>query len=861
MAFEPGNVQEIRINDGYASLIMADYPNTKRGDSTPKSRRKTITVDTYVQKLLLNNLNQSAAMLPPNCRYMESFQNGVIALIEEPPAFRTIAVDMSQAKVLDRLQASGKLEEYGYDYNEELNRERPYMFSLAIPFTVFILTFSPSMEVTSGQVYFRNKQISGFGDYLLKAPLSNISDNSYICFGDKIYTKNKSIYSGVQTAQEIYWSTIFNTDYLYNVHAYAGTAGLCDYFTWQYMSATNPMFIYNADWLKMPFTLGDRLETTVQHQRLTSAHQNPYTTLRNAFTTPTPTGKVVKPTKRAHKKVALYYDMAQGYYMTDKVCVNVGDIFELKNKKQVHIDNFIGFLEKSEPHIVRVNINGKLSNMKMTNAVKKFIAKQVEAYVTESKIDIDGKTVKKNQILVFKNTIGNEVYKKVKYIRKAVDGQMELHIGAEYYLADQIKDFELFDKNNIKIYGQEIKSGDEFILLRSTEHNIPMFGGARVKFDDVIIDHRDRLSYKFIDQNKHNLGYVYNILSTNLQKSRLIKPDDISTISGTFRMGRMLLYNSARDSEVWKTPYGYIKDSIASIDRPNFARIKQDILKDDELLVQSYDLDISFKIGDKVVVSDWDTPLNMLSIKMIQGFKVDDYNSIISFILIDKHGNLSEHVYIKGTVINTGTIRRVSNVYNKIKVGTKITANTAGIPCFPKKDTNIIVAFITDTGIDDPLVLCSNCCTLWFSDMIENFDRVTMRARKWNDLAHADVDLSKINYQPGDLVNGMRDFKTDRGFILFKEDAKYGSSQMKAHNLDYYNQYNEFYYVDRRFMRELKFDSIISPRLTASKVFSEESKPGFSNFHGVYTIVSESLSQFHFPLKYGRMIDVSDFYK
>ena len=777
MSFEHGNTQEIRINDNYTSLITADYQKTKQGDSTPISRKKTILTTTYIQKLMQNTGDSSSAMLPPNCRFMEKYVNGTIVMIEEPPAMRTIAVDMSQTKVLHRLRESKKLEEYGYDYEKEIEAPRPYMFTLAIPFSIFIITLNSGMEITSGQIYFRNKQLSGFGDYLLKTPFPNISDGGWICFGDRIHNKNNSLYSAVQNVQDVFWTSIFNTDYTYNVDAYTKVAGLCDYYTWQYMSATNPMFIYNAKWIKMPFKLGEKLQSTTQGQNLTRANQDPYNTFVNAFSVPTTTGKVVKPFKTARKKIPLYYDMAQGYFMTPSVCAHVGDMFLLKNKKEVHIDNFIGFMDADGPHIVRLNVEGKLITLKMTKPVKKFIAKQLEKYLTETKIEVDGKLIKKGQILVFKNLSGNEVYKKVKYIRKAVDGNMELHIGAEYYLADNIKDFEIFDQKTIKIYGQEIKSGDKFILLRDSQNMVPLHTAARVEFEKVTIDSSDRLSYKFTDLNKIIRDNVYNILSSNIQKSRLLKDDEVISVDGVFRLGRTLLQNIKEGSDLWKTPYGYLKDGISRIERANWTSIKTDLLKnEDELFIQSFDLDISFKIGDKVIVSDWTNPLNMLSIKMIQGFKVNDSNHNISLILIDKHGNLSEHVYIQESSIKTGTVRKVSNIHNKVKVGTKITAKTGRIPCFPKRDTNIIVAFITDTGIDEPLVLCSNCCTLWFSDMMEKFDRTTMRARKWNDMPHVDIDLSKIHYQPGDIVNGTSDYKSDKGYMVFKDDTKYGST-------------------------------------------------------------------------------------
>jgi len=299
-------IPEIRINNLYASLLNSEYKGNKKGESVPFSRTKTVMTDTLMKKILTNE-QQEAGMLPPNCRYLQKYTNGTIAVIEVPPAVRTIAVDMNFDKVLDRLQESGKLDEYGYNYKDEMDAQRPYMFTLAIPFTIFILTMNNNFEVTGGQVYFRTKEISGLGDYLLKAPFSNISDGGFICFGDKIYNKAKSIYSATIHAQNVWWGTIFNSDYTYNLEAYNKTPGLCDYFTWQYLSHTNPLFIYNAKWLRIATKLGERLSYTRQGANLEDQRSSPYSILVSAFTKRAPTGEIKKPFKRARKQLPLYY--------------------------------------------------------------------------------------------------------------------------------------------------------------------------------------------------------------------------------------------------------------------------------------------------------------------------------------------------------------------------------------------------------------------------------------------------------------------------------------------------------------------------------------------------------------------------
>lgn len=854
-------LQEIRINSSYASLLGAKYDKSRKDDSVPTIRNKTIMTDTYMKKLMAES-SAGTVMLPPNCRYLEKYSNGTIVVVEVPPAVRTIATDIGVEAILDRLKASGKLDEYGYDYVEERDRKRPRMFTLAMPYTIFILTINTNYTITSGQIYFRTKELSGIGEYLLKAPFSNISDSGFICYGDKINSSQNSIYGAVVHAQTVWWSSIFNSDYTYNLDAYTKTPGLCDYYTWQYLTQTNPIFIYNAKWNKMSFKLGERLRTTADGQSLVRQSDNPYSILKGAFTKAMPTGDVKKPYKRARKTLPLYYDMAQGVFLTKTVCAHVGDAFEM-NGKLCHIENYIGFQGQDTPHIMRIVRDNKLINMRLTKGLMKYVAKQITKYTTSTTIDLHGKTIRKGQILIFKNGLDADVYKKVKTIRKAVDGQMELFIGSEYYLSDRVPDFEHYDKDNVTLYGKKITKDDQYVLLKENSNFVPFYPGALVTFDKADINSYDQLNFKFATVEQSPITNSYNILSTNVQRSRLLNPNDLVEVKDIFRLGRSLLRNSRQsDAKIWKTPYGYIKDPRVSTGNPGFTRIKE-LIKDDELSVQSFDLDLSFKIGDKVVVSDWENPLNMLSVKTVQGFKSDDENSAISFILQDKHDKLSEHLYIHNSVIDIGTIRKVANSHDNINVGTKITAKAADVPCFPKKDTNFIVAFITDTGIDEPLVLCSNCCTLWFNDMVEKFDIFSPRSIQYSELPHADIDLSKIKFQPGDIVTANGDYGNSTGYLLYAENPQYMSNQMKAHNLAYYSSNNEYLYLDSRLMREMRFHSILSPRIKIPVVAEEilETAPCFPNFHGSFNIVSPHLSDFYFPLKLGRMTDVSDFYK
>jgi hypothetical protein len=300
------------------------------------------------------------------------------------------------------------------------------------------------------------------------------------------------------------------------------------------------------------------------------------------------------------------------------------------------------------------------------------------------------------------------------------------------------------------------------------------------------------------------------------------------------------------ENSVFGTPYGIAHESgYGNVNKPSASEIKDYMLTDDKFHVQSFDLDLEFAIGDKVVVSDWENPINMLSIKMIQGFKFDEEYGHVTFILADKQGNLHQELYVdaRNGNIFTGRIRKITNKFGELVAGTKITSKVAGVAHFPKKDTNIIIGFITDTGGPDPLVLCSNCCTLWYSDVVENFDKISIKSEQWKTTPHVPIDVSKIKYQPGDLLigTGSSYYSSNCGWLAFRVTTR-GALKVLDHR--YYTQWPDYCNLDRYITANSKFDGIINPRMTP-KVQSElRLERAWPNFHGHYFPCEKSSFRF-----------------
>jgi hypothetical protein len=236
----------------------------------------------------------------------------------------------------------------------------------------------------------------------------------------------------------------------------------------------------------------------------------------------------------------------------------------------------------------------------------------------------------------------------------------------------------------------------------------------------------------------------------------------------------------------------------------------------------------------------------MLMVKQIEGFVENKEDGSVSFALSDKNGSPTSYPYIDGRngYVLIGSVRKITNKWEELSAGMKIISKEARISMFPKKDANIIIGFLYDTGGPEPLVLCSNACTLWYSDVIEKFDIIPMADRKWKGLEHAPINPSKMRIQAGDMLQGKSYFRSNGGYFAFRPTD---SRTIRAQQMRYYGDYIEGYGFDRRFSRDIIFDAILNPRLTTT----QENDLGFinalPNFHGMYTQTGGIRSGYMFP--------------
>lgn len=830
--------QEIRVNQEYTSLVYSDFEKSNlRKPSVPIIKVKTLNTNDYLKRI--NNKNSMEGLYPPNCRYVETSSNGTLVVIEEPPAYRTVKIDMSLSGEIQRLRDAGLLEEYGYTKDVLDKFNKPYTFTLAMPYVVFILYINKVNEINISSVFFRSNQLSGFSDYLCKAPFTNISSDQSICLGDDAHKRGRSLQDTISNVIMVFWSATFNADYTYNYEAYRKTPILNSYIEWQHASKENPMFIYNAEWIKWTRNLKQQINNVKNQLGMTDTHTVNYRELSDIFNKTRDSGIDMKPSEKARKTQRLYYDIAQSIYLKLNLNINVGDYIKMKNGSFAYVDSFVGFMDGGDiSYILMKSENGNSFNLKFTPACKKYLIEVItDQRCAQTATLENGNVIKPGDIIIMKRGT-NEIYKKVDYIRKSRGEDetiLELKIGNHYFLTGNL-DAEVFNITSPEISGLKMNKKDIYIHIRDTSNSASAVirGASRVKYSTINVPDSGNLSAIFKNTYGSLTGYKSSI---NLEKSNcntVVLEKDVKELNGIFRLGRMI-YNITHDGSAprkrlaWAHNGRLLYESSFNISKPRKPYIKN-LINGNTFFIQGVDFDTTFTIGDKVVVANWATPIDVLNIKEIQGFKVDEERGDIYFILANREGSLSQEKYIDqhNGVISTGRIRRVTNKIEKLKVGTKIIAKKGGVFAFPKKDVNIIVAFIVD-GPYEPLVLCSNGCTLWYSTVMEKFTRISMASKKWKSLSHAPLDLSKIKLQAGDIINGQSDYRIKQGYLLYDPIQ---TRALRALPLECYTNAPNSYSFDKYFMQNALFDCIPNPRIGPKNQTELGSVHGYFDFHG-----------------------------
>ncbi len=852
---------EIRINQERIHLYKSKYiyqenENEYKSCSLPVEIKKSMSIMNFERKFNKIINSKITQILPDKCKYVEYFGDKKLFVIEEKPSVRTLKMMLSVDLELSYLKKTKKINEPNIkEYfnsndwaNPTDNNIRKYI--LSIPYVVFIIMLDQNNQHQVTWIYFRLAPLVGKGDYLLKTPFCNVDESEQICLGDYATRYANTEQNAIKNIINTFWHGIYNQDYTYGLTKYQNekVLGVASYVEWEVMTKNNPNFIYNVDWIVDRSSIGSKI-TYIKEIHTNSLNNTFFNKIKNAINIPIDTGESItqKLRNNSTNKQMLFYDITNGLppRNNNEIYLHTGDPFYIKHEKAFcFISSFIGIKNSTEIEYIQVERNdGKFFKYKFTEKVRSFIIKQAKAIrkLDQAKLN-NGTIIKSGDILI----LPDKTYREIEYIRRTPYNTIEVKFkGINYYNLENIE-AELKDPNlPIFFKGTEIIKNKTYLVTFSVgERNTLISSFLKMKFEKFIIgSYSDELHILMKTINSENtlqLNNNFNVFDLNNVEVILDNP--------FFYNGRILKFivsknNNPNDIKVIKTTEGIAyDDKTCTTTEVDYEKLEKQILKDKKFHITGFNTNLDFSVGDTVVVANWDNPQDMLVTKEIIEIIIDKLQRKVLFKLKEPNGVISLVVYVDDNIIQIGKIRHIIKSFDKLNFSDKIKAKVVGICNFPKKDTNMIIGFLTDTG-GQHLVLCSNGCTLWYEDVLKNFDIFTTKDKKWKKLSVAEIKVEKIKCQPGDLV-----FKFDTAYLIGDNCS-----------LSYKKPFHEIhitYNTVKRNESDFRFNNFLAPRVSQKDLFESITNCNLvPNYLGTYKKVKMKFC-IEFPIDKRSIINV-----
>jgi hypothetical protein len=779
-------------------------------------------------------------------------------IIEEPPAIRTVRIDRSFGDEFDEIKLNGLLEEYGMaeTLQKEMDR-RNKQFTLAFPYILHFILIMRKLQFSygGGKVFFRPAPLMGMGDELFLANITNINSDNNLCLGDGSFPRT-TLPAAVSAYLDKFWLNSFNSDYNYWPVKYRreGVPFMKNIFEWEHQSKIDPSFIYRINFIRdeKDKTFGVALRRAFSDFGLKKdADRDPMSTIMSVITTPFDSSETPD-TAHVQKYIEnVAYSASLDRY--GRYTMNLGDRVTLKDEEYT-VATFLSQNEIGMPsHVRLIKNDGTPLMQKLTPAIKAALMEDLKAR-TEKEYFMLGRTkIRQDDIVKFERG-PTTFYRKVRRIRE-FDGKLEVQLGGDYFMLDYIKEsIKKFRVDKPELRGTILKKGENYLISHGGRRSSPICIFKNLVYDHIDVAADGNIVYVFVVAG--TIGLRENINTGNTRQINILNETEFEDITGQPFVIYNKIYSLRERSEnvrLFRSENRFWHTAGSNLNKPSLDDLKR-MVNDNKFSVATIGSDIEYEVGDNVVVADWREPLEMLRVKRLAGFKFDEENVTLSFILQDKDGKMSSHVMVDAKHGNfaINTVRKITNEYKGVTSGTKIRATEAGIANFPKKDTNIIIGFLYDTHGEIPLVLCSNGLTLWADYMLENFEFIKMGTEDWDKLEHAPLDMKKITLQPGDMFEIPNAGEGPDMVYLICGDAR-GSSDECLSLTDPLR--SEVLIFDDMFKSYSLPYGFLTPRYTRPQLKRKSVMRGFPNGHGMF-VKNEDVTRFSYPVDKRRILNV-----
>jgi hypothetical protein len=552
--------------------------------------------------------------------------------------------------------------------------------------------------------------------------------------GDVELPQKANLTTKINIILDSFWNSTFNTDIVDHYNSYQGNPHLSTFLHWQYYSNKDPMFILSEDLIPVNETLSSIINRDDgDGRKLLNSYRSIVDLLLNK--------------EHVWNENESLYSVDQMPLTNDGIILDSGEEISIAKKKHFVVD----FLRNDKSFItMRVeDETSKIKDIPLSNGVIESLVKQIKDKRCIESITIRDQVVKPGKIITFSDDAGELHYTSIiRKIFKDRDSTILTKCGQDYYMLENI-DFTTFEKDQLQVRGLKLEKGKKYNVVKLKNEHLPYL--YRTELSEAKI--YDGLICSDPDNDDSCIFLKFDGLSVefdSLKQYNIFSEQEAEKLE-VARYGQKLLQGCNRVKG-----NGLFAKDFRSVSSITFSKLIKDIIKNQELLIQSYDFDIKFSVGDKVVIPDWSKLETVTEIRTIIGFEVGPMGELYVVSVSDQKKGVSKTNYLSfqdSPKINTGSIRKISDEFYGIKAGFKMIAKVKGIQNFMKKDCYEVIGFITDTGNGIPLMLCSNLCTIWCTkDDLEKFDFFEPSSSKFKSLQTKPVLIDSIKPQPGDLI-------------------------------------------------------------------------------------------------------------
>ena len=749
---------QLVIDEIFTSLVQVHSPTGIR--SAYKPVKKIFTAFTKDISSYIGGNLETFELLPRNIRFYVSRGDINLFIIEDEPCIRTIRTNQRFESTIENLRLTGKSKEFGYENflqdmsfveerkaslrSDESERERDtlvsgetiYRFNLSFPYIVYIVS---QFETTyfGLSIYYRTSPLTDLKDLLFKCNLLNIDGRDVCCLGTFNVPVKIPISEKVSIVIGQFWNSIFNTEITENFRLYRNNPHLCTFLHWQHYSQTDPSFILSENFIPVSESHPD-LKSVIESKFSSSMNDeeithNSIVKLLHSDRLPA-LGKVQRNLLVSASQMIVDAD--------NGITLDCGEEIVVDEKKYYIVNFLASGIGSVVQQIITEDEDHNMKKFKVTKKLVEELIKGIRSKDHLESCEVSGKQVKTGDLINFPE---EKRFSTISKLLKDRDGTVLAKCGGDFYILDNIK-FNTMTENEITINGVKLQKKEKYFVSRPRMYLPNLLEGEfnLRTFEGLGNSGREEVVFKFSGNYNFNLDemYRYQFFNESSVEELLISRYGIKLFEKGYRIKNSCLYVSDRSATL----------------RPATAREQSErIVQEKRLFIPSFDFDIDFKIGDKVIVANWSKPELICCIQTITDFEKSDQN-VVSIVTVDDSGNVTKTKYIdfNRSTIFTGNIRKISSEFAGIKSGFKMIAKTK-VGNFLKKDCHQVIGFLTDTPNGIPLMLCSNLSTLWATENnLNNFNFLDPSSRTFLKFGVSPLDISNIKIQPGDLVYSMK---------------------------------------------------------------------------------------------------------